>query len=77
MIHQVFTYKYMHCVEEKTPQRGKNSMKSKKITNVNKPISIFLPSPILLLVLVFYSVSTGTYFISFDNTKMNLDVIEI
>ena len=67
----------MHCVEEKTPQRGKNSMKSKKITNVNKPISIFLPSPKLLLVLVFYSVSTGTYFISFDNTKMNLDVIEI
>ena len=52
-------------------------MKSKKITNVNKPISIFLPSPKLLLVLVFYSVSTGTYFISFDNTKMNLDVIEI
>ena len=63
--------------------RGKNSTKRKKFHEEQKDHKCkqaffhFPTFPKLLLILVFYSVSTGTYFISFDNTKMNLDVIEI
>ena len=63
--------------------RGKKSTKRKKFHEEQKDHKCkqayfhFPTFPKLLLVLVFYSVSTGTYFISFDNTKMNLDVIEI
>ena len=63
--------------------RGKKSTKRKKFHEEQKDHKCkqaffhFPTFPKLLLILVFYSVSTGTYFISFDNTKMNLDVIEI
>ena len=63
--------------------RGKKSTKRKKFHEEQKDHKCkqayfhFPTFPKLLLVLVFHSVSTGTYFISFDNTKMNLDVIEI
>ena len=45
---------------------------SATLENVSKSLWILRQRDV-----VFYSVSTGTYFISFDNTKMNLDVIEI